>query len=95
MDSAVFISQDVFSIKGRGTVLTGVLKEGMLRKGMKANINGKEAEVAGIEGFRKSFDEGISSSDEAAQKGIGVLLKNIEKEDVDPLIQSQIPIQFT
>lgn len=71
--------QDIFSIKGRGTVVTGQIESGSLGVGDEILIQGKSSKttvVNGIEMFRKIVDR--------AQAGdnIGVLLKDISKEDV-------------
>ena len=72
--------QDVFSIKGRGTVVTGRIESGTLTVGDEIQIQGKSSNkttlVAGIEIFRKVITR--------AQVGdnVGVLLKDIGKQDV-------------
>ena len=80
MDQNEFEVQDVFSIMGRGTIVTGALLSGRLAKGMKVNVNGKEAMVEGIEAFRQKL-ETVVAGDEAA-KAIGVLLTGVEKSDL-------------
>ncbi|MCD6156064.1 MAG: elongation factor Tu [Candidatus Atribacteria bacterium] len=74
--------EDVFSITGRGTVVTGRVERGVLRLGDQVEIVGlsheiKKTVVTGIEMFRKVLDE--------AQAGdnIGVLLRGIEKNEVE------------
>ena len=84
MDINEFEVQDVFSITGRGTVVTGSLLSGTLSINMKTTVGSKEAIVGGIEAFRQSL-ETIAATDEAA-KAIGVVLTGVEKED---LIQGQ------
>lgn len=72
--------QDVFSIKGRGTVVTGQIESGTLNVGDEIQIQGKSSSkaivVTGIEVFRKVINR--------AQAGdnVGVLLKDISKQDV-------------
>ncbi|MFH1781790.1 MAG: EF-Tu/IF-2/RF-3 family GTPase [Patescibacteria group bacterium] len=71
-----FQAEDVFSIVGKGTIVTGKLIEGVARKGMTTVINGKRAQILGIELFRKTFEvltPGMSA---------GLLLNNIDKSDV-------------
>jgi elongation factor Tu len=74
--------EDVFSITGRGTVVTGRVERGTLKLGDPVEIVGlsheiKKTVVTGIEMFRKVLDE--------AQAGdnIGVLLRGIEKKEVE------------
>jgi elongation factor Tu len=74
--------EDVFSITGRGTVVTGRVERGTLKLGDTVEIVGlsheiKKTVVTGIEMFRKILDE--------AQAGdnIGVLLRGIEKKEVE------------
>lgn len=73
--------EDVFSIKGRGTVVTGRVDRGKVKVNDEVEIVGlrdtKKTVVTGVEMFRKSMDE--------AQAGdnIGLLLRGIEKEDVE------------
>ena len=69
--------QDVFSIKGMGTVLTGRVESGTLRVGDEVYFNGPsgvtKAAVAGLEMFRKQVPE--AQMDDA----VGVLFKGIDK----------------
>ena len=74
--------EDVFSITGRGTVVTGRVERGKLKLGDPVEIVGMSSEIkktvaTGIEMFRKTLDE--------AQAGdnIGVLLRGIEKDEVE------------
>jgi elongation factor Tu len=73
--------EDVFSISGRGTVVTGRIERGVLHLGDDVDIVGfrptKTTKVTGIEMFRKEMDE--------AQAGdnVGVLLRGIAKDEVE------------
>lgn len=73
--------EDVFSISGRGTVVTGKIDRGMIKLGQEIEIVGfadtRKTTVTGIEMFRKEMNE--------AQAGdnVGVLLRGIKKEDVE------------
>ena len=73
--------EDVFSIKGRGTVVTGRAERGKVKVNDPVEIVGirdtKSTVVTGVEMFRKSLDE--------AQAGdnVGLLLRGIEKSDVE------------
>ena len=73
--------EDVFSIKGRGTVVTGRVERGKVKINEEIEIVGikptKKVVVTGIEMFRKTLDEG------QAGDNIGILLRGIEKEDVE------------
>ncbi len=74
--NATFQVEDVFSIQGRGTVVVGKLTDGLLRKGMKATVNGKQTEVMEIEINNQSIDS------LAVGTPAGVLLSNLEKTDI-------------
>jgi elongation factor Tu len=73
--------EDVFSIKGRGTVVTGRIERGIVKTGEEVEIIGfrdtRKTTVTGVEMFRKLLDEG------RAGDNIGVLLRGIEKDDVE------------
>ncbi|MBX3228934.1 MAG: elongation factor Tu [Labilithrix sp.] len=73
--------EDVFSIKGRGTVVTGRVERGVVKTGEEVEILGfretRKTTVTGVEMFRKLLDEG------RAGDNIGVLLRGIEKDDVE------------
>src|SRR5271165_815813 len=73
--------EDVFSIKGRGTVATGRVERGIIKVGEEIEIVGfrdtRKTVVTGVEMFRKLLDEG------RAGDNIGVLLRGIEKNDVE------------
>ena len=72
--------EDVFSIEGRGTVVTGRVEAGIVKTGDKIQIVGidvtRESVVTGVEMFQKTLDEG------RAGDNIGCLLRGIRKEDV-------------
>ena len=73
--------EDVFSIKGRGTVATGRIERGTVKLNDTMSIIGikptKEVVVTGIEMFRKQLDEG------QAGDNVGLLLRGIEKDDIE------------
>ncbi|MDB5296602.1 MAG: tufA [Phycisphaerales bacterium] len=73
--------EDVFSIKGRGTVATGRIERGKAKVGDPAEIVGfkpnKITTITGIEQFQKTLDEGIAGDN------VGVLLRGVEKEDIE------------
>jgi elongation factor Tu len=73
--------EDVFSIKGRGTVATGRVERGIIKVGEEIEIVGfrdtRKVVVTGVEMFRKLLDEG------RAGDNIGVLLRGIEKDDIE------------
>ncbi|MBI2405852.1 elongation factor Tu [Candidatus Microgenomates bacterium] len=74
--------EDVFAIKGRGTVVTGRIERGKVKTGEEIEIVGirrdaKKTIVTGVEMFRKTLDEG------QAGDNVGILLRGIEKEDVE------------
>jgi elongation factor Tu len=73
--------EDVFSIKGRGTVATGRIETGIVKVNEEVEIVGirdtRKSVVTGIEAFKKSLDQG-QSGDNA-----GVLLRGIEREDIE------------
>ncbi len=74
--------EDVFSIKGRGTVVTGRIERGMVKVGDEIEIVGLQPEtrktiVTGVEMFNKTLSEG------QAGDNAGCLLRGIEKDDVE------------
>jgi elongation factor Tu len=73
--------EDVFSIKGRGTVGTGRIERGKAKVGDTVEIVGlkpnKTTVVTGIEAFNKTLDEGL------AGENVGVLLRGVEKDDLE------------
>jgi elongation factor Tu len=73
--------EDVFSITGRGTVVTGRVEQGQVKVGEEIEIVGirdtKKSVCTGVEMFRKLLDEG------QAGDNIGVLLRGIDKDDVE------------
>jgi len=73
--------EDVFTIMGRGTVVTGRVERGVLKVNEEVEIvglskGGKKTVVTGIEMFRKSLDEA------RAGDNTGLLLRGVEKDDV-------------
>jgi elongation factor Tu len=74
--------EDVFSIKGRGTVVTGRIERGTIKVGEAVSIIGLRDEVrdtvcTGVEMFHKMLDEGLAGDN------VGCLLRGIEREDVE------------
>jgi elongation factor Tu len=73
--------EDVFSISGRGTVVTGRVERGIIKVGEEVEIVGLKATqkttVTGVEMFRKLLDQG------QAGDNVGVLLRGTKREDVE------------
>ena len=73
--------EDVFGIKGRGTVATGRVERGIVKVGEEVEILGirdaRKVVVTGVEMFRKLLDQG------EAGDNIGLLLRGIEREDIE------------
>ncbi|MDA8423018.1 MAG: elongation factor Tu [Nitrospiraceae bacterium] len=73
--------EDVFSIAGRGTVVTGRIERGIVKVGDEIEIVGikptQKTVVTGVEMFRKLLDQG------EAGDNVGVLLRGVKKEDVE------------
>jgi elongation factor Tu len=73
--------EDVFTITGRGTVVTGRVERGMVKTGEEVQIVGlgseKKTVVTGVEMFRKILDEG------QAGDNVGLLLRGVGKEEVE------------
>jgi elongation factor Tu len=74
--------EDVFSITGRGTVVTGRVERGVIKTGETVDIIGikekaQTTTVTGVEMFRKILDEG------QAGDNVGLLLRGIKREDVE------------
>ncbi len=73
--------EDIFSIEGRGTVVTGRIERGVIKVNEEVEIIGlrptQKTVVTGIEMFNKSLDEG------RAGDNAGILLRGLKKEDVE------------
>jgi elongation factor Tu len=73
--------EDVFTITGRGTVVTGRIEQGRIHTGDKVQMVGiretRDTVVTGVEMFRKTMDEG------QAGDNVGVLLRGVDREDVE------------
>jgi elongation factor Tu len=73
--------EDVFSIKGRGTVGTGRIDRGKVKVGDAVEIIGfgtkKPTTVTGVEMFQKTLDEGVAGDN------VGILLRGVEKNDLE------------
>ena len=75
--------EDVFGIKGRGTVVTGRIERGKVKTGETIEIVGmseelpKKTVVTGVEMFQKTLDEGLAGDN------VGCLLRGIERTDVE------------
>jgi elongation factor Tu len=73
--------EDVFSISGRGTVVTGRIERGRVKVGDEIEIVGfaptQKKVVTGVESFKKLLDEGVAGDN------VGVLLRGVEKTDVE------------
>ncbi|MDD5583546.1 MAG: elongation factor Tu [Candidatus Omnitrophica bacterium] len=86
--------EDVFSISGRGTVVTGRVERGKVKTGEEIEIIGlrpetKKTVVTGVEMFRKLLDEG------QAGDNVGLLLRGIEKNDVERGMVAALPGSIT
>jgi elongation factor Tu len=73
--------EDVFGIKGRGTVVTGRIERGKVKVGDEVEIVGfresRKTVVTGVEMFQKTLDEGVAGDN------VGCLLRGIEREDIE------------
>src|SRR5437763_1744069 len=74
--------EDVFSIKGRGTVATGRIERGACKVGDEVEIIGltkesKKTVITGVEMFQKTLEKGIAGDN------VGVLLRGIEREGLE------------
>ncbi|HTH72661.1 MAG TPA: elongation factor Tu [Candidatus Pristimantibacillus sp.] len=73
--------EDVFSIKGRGTVATGRVEQGIVKVNEEVEIVGirdtRKSVVTGVEMFKKMLDQG------QAGDNVGVLLRGIERDDIE------------
>ncbi|MBQ9495310.1 MAG: elongation factor Tu [Treponema sp.] len=73
--------EDIFTITGRGTVVTGRIERGIVSMGDEVEIVGirptQKSTVTGVEMFQKTLDKGIAGDN------VGILLRGIEKKDVE------------
>ena len=74
--------EDVFSIKGRGTVATGRIERGVIKVGDEVEIVGLRPDalksiITGVEMFQKTLDSGMAGDN------VGCLLRGVEKKDIE------------
>ena len=73
--------EDVFSIKGRGTVATGKIEQGVVKVGEEVEIVGiketRKVTITGVEMFKKELDQG------QAGDNVGLLIRGIEREEIE------------
>jgi elongation factor Tu len=73
--------EDIFSIQGRGTVVTGRIEKGQVKVGEEVEIVGfrdtRKTVVTGVEMFKKLLDSGMAGDN------VGLLLRGIDKDDVE------------
>lgn len=73
--------EDVFSIKGRGTVATGRIEQGIIKVGEEVELVGlrdtKKVTITGVEMFKKLLDEG------QAGDNVGLLIRGMERDDIE------------
>ena len=74
--------EDVFGIKGRGTVVTGRIERGKVNTGDEIDIVGmtdqvEQRVVTGVEMFRKTLDEGVAGDN------VGCLLRGVERDEIE------------
>ncbi len=73
--------EDIFTITGRGTVVTGRVERGKVKTGEEIEIVGfrdtRKTVVTGVEMFRKILDEGMAGDN------VGLLLRGVDKEEVE------------
>ncbi|HXG32489.1 MAG TPA: elongation factor Tu, partial [Bryobacteraceae bacterium] len=73
--------EDIFSIQGRGTVVTGRIERGRIKVGDEVEIVGfretRKTVVTGVEMFKKLLDEGVAGDN------VGLLLRGVEKDEVE------------
>ncbi|MFC2479169.1 MAG: EF-Tu/IF-2/RF-3 family GTPase, partial [Treponema socranskii subsp. buccale] len=73
--------EDIFTITGRGTVVTGRIERGVVNMNDEVEIVGirptQKSTVTGIEMFQKTLDQGMAGDN------VGILLRGIEKKDVE------------
>jgi elongation factor Tu len=73
--------EDVFGIKGRGTVVTGRIERGVIKVGEEVEIVGfedtRKTVVTGVEMFKKLLDEGTAGDN------VGLLLRGVERKDIE------------
>ncbi len=73
--------EDIFSIKGRGTVATGRIERGVVKVGEEIEIVGlrdtRKTVVTGVEMFKKELDSG------QAGDNVGILIRGVEREDIE------------
>jgi len=89
MAQAIFIPQNIFKVAGKGLVVSGSLKTGVLRPGMVAKIKSQKIPLISIEAFNKTAEE--INEDDPAAKQFGIVLP----ETALKLLSSSKEIIFT
>jgi len=78
MNQAIFVPQSLFKIAGKGLVISGFLKSGVLKQGMSTEIKKEKINIIGIEVFNKTAEE-VRETDSAA-KSLGIMVpESVEK----------------
>jgi len=92
MNQAIFVPQSIFKIDGKGLVVGGFLKSGVLKPGMFTEIKKQKINIIEIEAFNKKMEE-IKETDSVAKSLAIIVSGNAEKNLADYINQELIFIE--
>ena len=84
----IFVPQNIFKIKGRGLIISGFLKSGVLKTGMVVEINKQKIPLLGVEAFNKKVEE-VREMDVAA-KTLGIVLPETAEKNIENYINQEL-----
>ena len=88
----MFKPKDLFTIPGRGMVITGELSNEALTKGMSAKVGDAEVIIEEIETFREKHESVTASGDEVVN--VGLLVSNVDESEIRQIIEQDEEILF-
>lgn len=88
----MFKPKDFFIIPGRGMVITGELSNGVLAKGMSAEIGDTKVIIEEIETFREKHESITANDDEVIN--VGLLVNNIDESEIRQIVDRGEDISF-
>ncbi|HPC30844.1 MAG TPA: hypothetical protein PK862_02865 [Candidatus Pacearchaeota archaeon] len=89
MNQAIFVPQSLFKIAGKGLLVAGFLKSGVLKVGMVAEIKKQKVNLIGIEAFNKNLEE-VRETDLAVKSMAIIVPESAEKIFADSMNQEII-----
>lgn len=88
MNEAIFVPQGIFKVPGKGLVVSGFLKSGVLKPGMVAGVKKQKIPLLGIEAFNQKLEE-VKETGPAA-KSFGIILPESAEKIIGSSINQEI-----